>query len=200
MKNAQKLFGIFAFIAVISFSTASCDNGTTNNTTGSMNEILRVDKEVRDLFFYSSNGVTRDSPNDSGSVAAVCTDYAAEFYYRYTGEVYLVAISYGGGQARWYTVDEWLPASAFNWRTKAEFGLNSAYRNGVWEYDGVLRDARLKVVWNETWTEWTHSRVVGHMWCVAVVNGKWYLVDPTWRDNSLESNPITEIPAPGFAK
>jgi len=195
-----KNFFRFGTIILFGFIFLTCENGTGAEKNSGMDEILRVDKKVRDLFFYSSNGVNRDFPNDSGSVAAVCTDFAAEFYYRYTGQVYLVAISYGGGQARWYTVDEWLPASTFNWRTKAEFGLNSAYRNGVWEYDGVLRDARLNVVWNEEWTEWSHSNAIGHMWCVAVADGKWYLVDPTWRNSNQENNPITEIPVPGFAR
>jgi len=102
--------------------------------------------------------------------------------------------------ARWYSVGEWLAAGTFNWRTKAEFGINSTYRNGAWEYDGVVRDARLKIVWNETWTESTHSNAIGHMWCVAAANGKWYLVDPTWRNSNMGSNPIIEIPAPGFSR
>jgi hypothetical protein len=200
MKNTQKLFGIFAFIAVICFSIASCANGTTNNSSGSMNEILRVDKEVRDLFFYSSNGVTPDSPNDSGSVAAVCTDYAAEFYYRYNGDVFLVFIPGGGGSANWCSID-WLPANTYNWRTKKEFGNNAKYKSGnIWEYDGVLRDAHFNIIASEQWTERTHSNIDGHMWCVAVVNKKWYLVETTWRDSYLDSNPIIEIPAPAFAR
>ena len=199
MKNLSK-FSVIIILTLLTFSMTACDNGTTNNSDNGMDQVLRVDKEVRDLFFYSSNGRTRDFPLDTGRIAAVCTDYALEFYYRYQGEVYLVAISYGGGPAIWYTVEQWLPANTFNWRTREQFGLNSVLRNGVWEYDGVIRDATKTVVGTEIWSESTYRNIQGHMWNVVVIDGKWYLVDSTWRDNNLARNPIKEIIPPSFAR
>ena len=193
------VFGGFATVFV------SCDNGTTNNSNGapsSMAEILRVDQEVRDLFFYDGdgNGIP-DSIGDTGSVGGVCSDYAAEFYYRYTGKVYLVAIN-NYGSTTWCTA-EWLPFNTFNWRTKKDFGLNTTFYGigigAIGEYDGVLRDAYETVVSTETWTESTHKNAVFHKWCVAVADGRWYLVDPTWRDSSPDRNPIMEIPVPNWA-
>ena len=202
MKNWIKLLGIIAVIVLL-FSVAACDNGTTSNSGGSMDEILRVDKEVRDLFFYSSNGVTQDFSGDTGSYPGVCTDYAMEFYYRYSGEVYLVTMG-NDWVTGWHTVVEWLPADTFNWRTKENFGGNVSYPSGnIGEYNGVLRDARITAVSNEKWTEQSHANnpnAVYHMWCAAVADGKWYLVDPTWRDTNLENNPIVQITTPSFAR
>ena len=197
MKNRTEFFAIITVVLLL-FSIAACDNGTTSNTDG-MEEILRVDKEVRDLFFYASNGINPDSSEDAGTYPGVCSDYAMEFYYRYSGEVYIVAVSYGG-TTTWSTV-EFLPASTFNFRTKENFSINTIYPSStVGEYDGVLRDARLTVVSNERWTEQSHANAVFHMWCAAVADGKWYLVDPTWRDNDLANNPIRQITPPSFAR
>ena len=200
MLAALLVFGASAVIFV------SCDNGTTNNNNkepAGMAEILRVDKEVRDLLFYDGDGNNiPDFIGDTGSVGGVCSDYAAEFNYRYTGEVYNVAID-NYGLTTWCS-SEWLPANTFNWRTKKDFGINTMFYGfgvgAIGEYDGVLRDSRETVVSTERWTESTHKDAVFHKWCVAVTNGRWYLVDPTWRDSSVIGNPITEIPAPNWAR
>jgi len=185
--------------AVGEFTKQGNDTGIVKNKN--MDKILRVDKEVRDLFFYSSDGENPDVSWDSGTIAAVCTDYAAEFYYRYKDDVFLVFIPGGGGLANWCSID-WLPANTYNWRTKKAFGNNAKYKSGnIWEYDGVLRDAHFKIIASEQWIESSHKNILSHMWCVVIDEGIWYLVDTTWRDGNGEiNNPIKEIPIPNWAK
>lgn len=188
-----------AALLVILLALASCGNGTTGGGNSEMDEIIRVDKEVRDLIFYDTYGDGQiDFPGDIGTVGGVCSDYAAEFYYRYPGEAYLVARD-SGGNLKWLTA-EMLPANTYTWQTRGEnFGINSYSSpviGGSGEYDGVLRDARTITVSTEAWTEWSHATVNNHMWCAAVADGKWYLVDPTWRDPNPNNSPIKEILPP----
>lgn len=216
MKNLYKLLGIAALALAMVFSFAVCSNpasgGKAEDETEINDEKHRVDKEVRDLFFYSYDGVTKEFSWDTGTVGGVCQDYACEFCCRYTGEVYLVTQEVPEFGAIWSTVER-LPDGTYAIRqVRGKTGCGWRYDpNGrrdpndpdltIITYDGFLRDADFIYKAGEAWTESTHKDAVLHAWCVVVEQGKWYLVDPTWRDTaSTKEYPIKEIPVPNWAK